>query len=453
MTANTSKELETNICFVEKLFDGSQVLSIPSYQRPYKWTEKNIHQLFSDISTHKDKSEYRLGTIVFHQNEGRKDIVDGQQRIITLLLIIKALAENEKFKDCEKLKKRAEVAKNFKFKSDISKKHIINNYLEIKRLISRPDFTQDHVNFLLDKCKVVTFTLTNISEAFQFFDSQNARGLDLQPHDLLKAYHLRAFGSNDEEQKKLAVQKWEKCSSKDLAKLFSNYLYPIRRWLNGYTAYSFKKENIDLFKGVNLAQDKRRYPYIRQLEIVYDFFESDQKQNENINFPFQLDQPVINGRYFFKMIGHYFDVEKKYKVETLKSNMINKLDNSATIILNTLKNYEGRGRTGDQYVRNLFECLMVYYIDKFGLADISRAIEKAFIWAYSLRLKRYAVSWDSINKYVLENNMFKRLKEAVEPADFLGYPLPIIKKVEATKMGDIESLFKDRKYLLKTDSN
>ena len=53
------------ISVCDLLADSS--LTIPQYQRPYKWTGKNINQLFSDISTHKDKSSYRLGTIVFHQ--------------------------------------------------------------------------------------------------------------------------------------------------------------------------------------------------------------------------------------------------------------------------------------------------------------------------------------------------------------------------------------------------
>ena len=61
-------------------------LVIPPYQRPYKWTAKNVNQLISDILTFcsKNKMHYRLGTLVLYNNE----IVDGQQRIITLTLIL-----------------------------------------------------------------------------------------------------------------------------------------------------------------------------------------------------------------------------------------------------------------------------------------------------------------------------------------------------------------------------
>ena len=53
------------------------------------------------------------------------------------------------------------------------------------------------------------------SEAFQLFDSQNTRGRALDPHDLLKAYHLREM-QNDKYEMEYAVTKWE---AKDGAKI------------------------------------------------------------------------------------------------------------------------------------------------------------------------------------------------------------------------------------------
>jgi uncharacterized protein with ParB-like and HNH nuclease domain len=62
-------------------------LQIPDYQRPYKWTDKHVNQLIDDILCHKDKSAYRLGTVVIHMesknNATAYNIVDGQQRTIT----------------------------------------------------------------------------------------------------------------------------------------------------------------------------------------------------------------------------------------------------------------------------------------------------------------------------------------------------------------------------------
>ena len=82
------------------------------------------------------------------------------------------------------------------FSSYISKKNIYDNYKVIKKRVK--NFNTEHINFLLNKCEFATFTLDDVSEAFQFFDSQNARGKPLEPYDLLKAYHLMKYPINEE---------------------------------------------------------------------------------------------------------------------------------------------------------------------------------------------------------------------------------------------------------------
>ena len=137
--------LQKKIISVRALLVDSS-LTIPQYQRPYKWTGKNINQLFSDISTHKDKSSYRLGTIVFLVEGDRKNIVDGQQRTITLLLAVRALIilRREKL-DRKDLKEQLSTLEremvNPTFNSSISKANIHRNYLEISRIVARADFT------------------------------------------------------------------------------------------------------------------------------------------------------------------------------------------------------------------------------------------------------------------------------------------------------------------------
>jgi len=73
-------------------------LNIPEYQRPYKWERHNIRNLFYDIreAIILEKEEYRIGTIIFHNNEGHANIVDGQQRIISIsLFLLLTNKENE----------------------------------------------------------------------------------------------------------------------------------------------------------------------------------------------------------------------------------------------------------------------------------------------------------------------------------------------------------------------
>lgn len=66
-------------------------LTVPNYQRPYKWQAQHVNQLLDDIIYHRNKNNYRLGTIVLYQNNSQLEIVDGQQRLLTLTLLCSLL--------------------------------------------------------------------------------------------------------------------------------------------------------------------------------------------------------------------------------------------------------------------------------------------------------------------------------------------------------------------------
>ena len=87
-------KLKTEVISVGQLLQYDK-LDIPNYQRPYKWTTINVLQLIDDIYNNKDKSAYRLGTLVIHDDDKKWNIVDGQQRTITLILIAKVILSNK----------------------------------------------------------------------------------------------------------------------------------------------------------------------------------------------------------------------------------------------------------------------------------------------------------------------------------------------------------------------
>ncbi len=456
MTAVAST-LEKEIISVRELLADSN-LAIPQYQRPYKWTSRHVGQLFSDIAAFRSKTLYRLGTIVFHRDGCQKNIVDGQQRTITLMLAVHALIRlrrdrlerNDLKKQLGELERKMVIPS---FESDISKANIHANYQEIARIIDRADFDEEQINFLLNRCEVVTFTLTDISEAFQFFDSQNARGKDLEPHDLLKAFHLREFSSHEDHLKKGTVAKWENSETAELSTLFAQYLYRIRNWTKGESARYFGKEDANLFKGVNI-ETISNYPYIEHLRLAHHFIDHynvgyERKiDGHKMPFPFYLDQIIINGRRFFEMTEHYLGevgwaIDAKAVQKRIAQESLSKF---AQKIFEIIDAYEGKSRTGDRYVRVMFDCLLIYYIDKFGFAEISRAIEKIFIWAYSLRLRMQVLQLASMDNYVLKNNLFKRLKDATHPSNFLGCSLPVIAQNRSSKTKEIERLFTEMRY-------
>ncbi|MGE6104446.1 DUF262 domain-containing protein [Aeromonas veronii] len=192
-----------------------QHLAIPSYQRPYKWQQKHVNQLIDDVLTHRSKQCYRLGTVVLHRDalkpsyKGELNIVDGQQRLLTLTLLCSLLDHS-----CEFSTPLLEHA----FASRISINNLEHNAKVIEnRLVGlKDDERKSLLHFVLNKCELIEVTLDDLSEAFQFFDSQNARGKALAPHDLLKAYHLREMMDATEQAERLHhVSLWEQGVSPD----------------------------------------------------------------------------------------------------------------------------------------------------------------------------------------------------------------------------------------------
>jgi hypothetical protein len=421
------------IISVKELLENDN-LKIPLYQRPYKWTTKNVNQLIDDILTHKKKSEYRLGTLVVHnKHDNISDIVDGQQRTITLTLIAYAITQKpEKSNEEQKALKNFEPKLlNLEFANDISKANIQKNYNQIERRIA--DFDEYAICFFLEKCTLVEVVLSDISEAFQFFDSQNARGKDLEPHDLLKAFHLREMHNfSTEEERKQTVEKWESMDTDKLSRLFSQYLFRIRNWSKGYSAKYFSKNDIAVFKGV--SQDiEENYPFAAMLRIAHFYIDEYNKSfhrdidKKTMSFPFQIDETIINGKRFFEMIEHYQkmidNVKSKSEEEVFDKKSKEWIKKYP--VLETIKTYDGCFRTGDSYIRNLFYCGLIHYIDKFGEKNLSKAIYNIFVWAYSLRLKLKSVGLVSVDNYALNKRhsqiqLFKTIKESINPNDILN---------------------------------
>ncbi|MBP7847335.1 MAG: DUF262 domain-containing protein [Burkholderiales bacterium] len=427
---------------VAKLFNNEKQLMIPEYQRPYKWSINNVSQLINDIKreSEKDVSAYRLGTIVLHK-EYEKDganywlnIVDGQQRTITLFLILKALKEIP--------------TSNFNpnFTSEISKENIYNNNQFIEQNIATFDIQT--INFLLNKCQVVFFILDDVSEAFQFFDSQNSRGKDLEPHDLLKAYHLREMADESEEIKTKAIENWENKNSNELANLFDEFLFKVKNWSRSRSARNFTKNEIYLFKGVNL--NKNNSPHTSRLKMI-NYVVNRVEHYQPISYPFQLSEPIISGKGFFDFIHYYNEIYKHYRSNENSSLRMSKVSDKTTKIFDGLNNYKNQNRIGDEYVREMFDCAVLYYWDKFGENQLDLAIEKLFIWAYSLRLAQVRIGLPSTDNYAIGSagqlQVFEIIRSAINHDEVINELLNF--QVQAKRDGedeDIRTLFEELNY-------
>ena len=137
-------------------------LNIPNYQRPYVWDEKQVLQLLDDIWENccADKKEYRIGSVILHNNNKELDIVDGQQRITTLLIILTLLEERIVITDTN------EVI-DLTYTHTESQKHIRDNAITIDTWMAENADKKVFADFLKNKCKFVVITVEKLSEAFQ----------------------------------------------------------------------------------------------------------------------------------------------------------------------------------------------------------------------------------------------------------------------------------------------
>ena len=170
-------------------------LRLPTYQRPYKWSVKSARTLLDDLLAASERGgEYRIGSVILHENvsEGTLDIVDGQQRIVTLAIIALALGMPEE-------RKAAEVLE-FGASDTVSPVRIRENFRAIaERLRSVSEEERKRLRGLIRsrdrraarsdgdaRATVVVICVKELSAAFRLFDSQNSRGKKVSPPALLK---------------------------------------------------------------------------------------------------------------------------------------------------------------------------------------------------------------------------------------------------------------------------
>ena len=395
-------------------------LRIPSYQRPYKWNRKQIRNLFYDLRDAMGKKEYQIGSVILHENDEYLDVVDGQQRLISISLFLHLLDDLENYKGAKQLLSAAVFG-------ELSCYHASENYNEWENLTQLVGENQakDICNFLLENCSVseITMPQERLSEAFQLFDSQNNRGKSLEPHDLLKAYHLRKEDSEDEK----IVEKWEQfVEDKDLSlkELFDKHLFRMRRWSRGETGLTnkrygsylrFTEDFIDDFKGVDLNQN---FPYLE----LYRHIEK---------FPLSITMPIIDGSKFFEYIESAHETIKEHKdflnAELGFSDEPEGEEKNLAYpegMLNIYNSSKGR------YLKchNIFLNICSLFADRFGKDELSKEIvETLFIWSYYPRVKSKAIYDATVGNYAAggkfrqkeAQKLFQLLSHAVTPNDFI----------------------------------
>ena len=367
------------MCPLGKLFGNNLV--IPNYQRNYCWEDKQVKTLWESLKEIPHEGDYHLGTIILQKDEkGNYAIIDGQQRLVTLTLIIRELNYQGHMPLLTQ-----------KFLSENSKKHVENSRWLIKNLISRT-YDETLCGRIINQ---LIFTVLILKEnrldlAYTFFSNENSKGVPLSDYDLLKAHHLRYIFI--EKQAEHLASRWNDMIEKEysyLDKTLAAHLFRLRKWMR-------KKD----FNPDERFCVKEEFSSALILPEIPPFGEK-----------FVFYEKIQGGSHFFAYTEHFV---KRFKQFSEKRQV--------RALRNHLK-WESHWKYAD-----IIETLLFGYYLKFGEQYLTEAL---FCISGFLAQHRYEASRAlayKIREYAKDSEIIMMIDQASSPTFFLAECVSSIKK-------------------------
>ena len=409
---------------VHSFFNKKSNIVIPDYQRPYVWDNHKITQLFDDLKSHffigskfqDNTGSYYLGTILLHKKGDEYEIIDGQQRITTLVLMLKAFDIQLYSKDIF----------NLKYKSNISHKNIKENY---SFLLTYKDLIKHKFEDILKKLVFTVIITPSEDEAFTFFDSQNNRGVPLSAIDFLKSYHLREL-KHSENLQAIFAQKWDSNNKGNfLEYLFTHYLWRNRNWKGQWLEYESKNTILETFQKNSKKRNTKEvklYPNAFNTlasNLIFDELKGVNLQTNSLwlntkekDYPFTLRQPIQKGVGFFLYAEKYTALYNYLFVEKENDQFI--------------EFYEAVYLTINNYLKGFFKLCIVSFYDKYKgekLYDFALYLD---YFLGSIRLGQKSIVAQTIIKILRDKsqNLLDVIDMSYEPQEVFNFLIRITNK-------------------------
>ena len=264
------KALRADPLSLEKIFSGREFI-IPDFQRPYSWGIEECEQLWIDISSfidehlndvRDDKEQYFLGSIVVYPHEENKNawvVIDGQQRLTTLLILIRLLFKhNSTYTVLQKMfyktdHKTTDIIEDPRLKSEVLAGDGRNDYEDFRKVMelnvddmdkNNPyKLNHDVVAEKLDawwnsktveqrelalkrfqeNIVLLPIECDSLNDALTLFQTINDRGMSLNDADIFKADIYRMSKTQDRES---FIKRWHALD--DHETLFRIHMHIIR---------------------------------------------------------------------------------------------------------------------------------------------------------------------------------------------------------------------------------
>ena len=367
---------EEQVCMLEcclgQLLTNS--LIIPDYQRNYCWEDKEITALWNSLKEiPNEEKKYHLGTIILQKlDENKYAVIDGQQRLVTLALILRGLNYNGPIPLLGQT-----------FRSKESDKHVSNCKWLIKQL-KTAGFAGDLWHRILYNLSfsVLILTESRLDLAYTFFSNENSKGVPLSDFDILKAHHLRYI--HIEEQAEHMAIRWNNTmrdKKEQLNNSIAKHLFRMRKWI------------------------RKRYYNPNAKRIVKDEFSASLIIPEIPPFgeSFNFNEKIQGGTHFFAYIEFFVNKYERFSSLRQVKELQDKLQ------------WESHWRYAD-----VIETLLFAYYLKFGDQYLTDAL---FCIASVIAQHRYqtnrAITY-KIQEYAMNSEIVMMIEQATSPTFFLA---------------------------------
>lgn len=311
---------------ISEIFSCDGIYKIPNYQRQYSWTNDQLDALWNDLyEAYQNKSEgndcYFLGSIVVvNDGKGYYELIDGQQRITTLMILMNVLLKNfpeinknndnifvadkEKIYNCimfQGRRNRLQLQTDPKYDSlfnDIiincdsfsdldepSKREMkyddpqykyINSAVFFYNKLSalKEEDLNEFINYIFYSTNIIKIECTNQSFAIKLFQVLNDRGLDLSPSDIVKSYIIGKYEQDDETGKQIFNNNW-----KNIEDMSKQYGFKIDEFIVFYEYYKLKanpkRQVVDELRDIIVKSDvyklvEELHSFSNSLKKVYE---------------------------------------------------------------------------------------------------------------------------------------------------------------------------------------
>lgn len=409
ITEGTESKVVLHTMSLKDVF--SLKLKIPDYQRIYCWPQKNVEQLLDDIFISRNH-KYHLGTLILQKKGDEYDIIDGQQRTVTLALILRAMCID----NIQLLKESFDSVEAQRYVG--YNRYIIETYLDrrcpdVEKRSKEAESILDIISF-----DVLVLNDSSLELAYTFFSTQNARGKALTDYELLKSHHLRFIPESHEDQQRHLAKMWDKLlvkserdnGDRSVSIILGIYLYCLRKWT------------------------RKQYWYINEPNRVKNEFEAAPTIPEIPPFGEKFDfmDPIQGGAHFFAFVNTFIQ-QYKHFIETKQYHILWKTISCSGLLEmeideNNKKFLEGKRRTHWWYGDVIAAFLFAYYM-KFGNQYLSEALTCITRIVSQLRYEKSKANKQSIMDKAGEMEIIVMINQATSPTFFLASAWNVIKRL------------------------